>query len=44
MPAKWNGSAWSPLGTGADGWINSITLDPAKNPYFGGDFQFIDGV
>ena len=36
--AKWNGSAWSPLGTGLNGWAFVLATGPSGILYSGGDF------
>jgi hypothetical protein len=36
--ARWDGSAWSPLGSGMDGWIQSLAIDEDGNLYAGGWF------
>jgi hypothetical protein len=41
--AKWNGTAWSPLGTGVNGTVNALTgFGPAL--YTGGSFTTAGGV
>ncbi len=40
--ARWNGSMWLPIGTGADGGVNDILAD-GDDIYFAGAFQTIDG-
>jgi hypothetical protein len=44
--AKWNGSAWSALGSGMDpyGFVSSLACDSAGNLYAGGDFTTAGGV
>jgi hypothetical protein len=46
--AKWNGTAWSPLGTGTangtDGTISSLALAPNGDVYVGGDFTQAGGA
>lgn len=43
--AKWNGSAWQPLGTGmVGGPVWAIEFDAAGNLYAGGDFTSASGV
>lgn len=36
--AKWNGIAWSALGTGIDGAVTELVIDGSGNLYAGGDF------
>jgi hypothetical protein len=36
--AKWNGSAWSTLGSGMDSYVYALALDSAGNIYAGGNF------
>jgi hypothetical protein len=42
--AKWNGSSWSPLGSGVDGPVSVLTLDGSSNLYAGGLFTTAGGV
>jgi hypothetical protein len=42
--AKWNGSAWSALGSGTDGAVYSLALDASGNLYAGGLFASAGGV
>ena len=35
---KWNGSAWSALGSGVNDRVNSLTVDSDNNVYVGGNF------
>jgi hypothetical protein len=42
--AKWNGSSWSPLGTGMDSEVFALALDSAGNLYAGGSFSTAGGV
>ncbi len=42
--AKWDGSRWSPLGSGMDGPVWSLALDGKGNLYAGGLFAFAGGV
>ena len=44
--AKWDGSAWSAMGTGAavGGSVNSIVASPDGTIYAGGDFSLMGGV
>lgn len=45
--ARWDGSAWSAAGSGADGSIRAlrtIEVDGQRNLYIGGSFQTIGGV
>ncbi|GEM_PF-827575 len=47
--AKWNGSAWEALGTGADGAdgandLNALAVDSSDNVYAGGNFATMSGV
>ena len=36
--AKWNGSAWSALGSGMDGTVNAVAADEAEHLFVGGGF------
>ncbi len=38
--AKWNGSAWSALGTGMDNTVNALAADSTGHLYVGGAFTF----
>jgi trimeric autotransporter adhesin len=42
--ARWDGTSWSPLGSGTDGPVNALTLLPNGEPVAGGDFAFAGGV
>jgi len=45
--AKWDGSGWSPLGTGMDSWVDAMTVfDDGGGPalYAGGGFTSAGGV
>jgi len=43
--AKWDGSTWSALGTGMDGSVKAIAVDPATGDiYAGGYFTEADGA
>jgi hypothetical protein len=42
--AKWNGSAWSALGSGMDNIVYALVVDSAGNLYAGGDFSTAGGV
>lgn len=42
--AKWNGSGWSALGTGANGTVFALAVDAAGNVYAGGSFTQMGGV
>jgi hypothetical protein len=42
--AKWNGSAWSALGSGTNDWIYALTADSSGNLYAGGYFNTAGGV
>ena len=42
--AKWNGTTWEGLGTGADALVRTIAVDPSGNLYAGGDFTSMGGV
>ena len=42
--ARWNGSSWSPLGSGVSGSVYSLAIDHAGNLYAGGDFSAAGGV
>ena len=37
--ASWNGTSWSPLGDGIDGYVYSLALDDSGNLIVGGDFD-----
>jgi hypothetical protein len=41
--AKWNGSAWSALGSGMDGWVNALAVS-GTTLYAGGAFGTAGGV
>lgn len=36
--AAWNGTAWAPLGSGANHWVNALACD-GRNLYAGGEFS-----
>ena len=42
--AKWNGTAWSPLGSGTSDWVYALAVDDAGNVYAGGSFDSAGGV
>ena len=42
--AKWDGSAWSALGSGMNGIVHALAMDDAGNLYAGGDFAIAGGV
>ena len=42
--AKWNGTAWSSLGSGMDGDVRALTRDASGNLYAGGSFTSASGV
>ena len=42
--AKWDGSAWSSLGSGIDGGVQALAFDGAGNLYAGGGFSTAGGV
>ena len=47
--AKWNGQAWSRVGShatniGMDGWVGALAIDSKDNLYAGGEFFSVDGV
>lgn len=42
--AKWNGTAWLPLGTGLDGIGRALAIDQSGSVYVGGDFHNANGV
>ncbi|MGE0083817.1 MAG: Ig-like domain-containing protein [Desulfococcaceae bacterium] len=42
--AKWDGSGWSPLGTGIDGPVWELACDSSGNLYAGGGFTTAGGV
>jgi len=41
--AKWNGSAWSALGSGLNGWVFALAIDGSGNLYAGGRFGVYAG-
>ena len=40
--AKWDGSSWSNVGGGTNGYLLSIYIDPSDNIYVGGQFSRCD--
>lgn len=42
--AKWDGSSWSALGTGLNGYVYSLTHDSSGNLYAGGRFTSAGGI
>ena len=42
--AKWNGTAFEPLGTGMSGTVFTLAIDAAGNLYAGGNFALASGV
>jgi hypothetical protein len=42
--AKWNGSEWSPLGSGISGSVSTLAIDGSGNLYAGGNFTTAGGV
>lgn len=42
--AKWNGSAWSAMGTGANGKVNALAVTKDGSVYLGGNFTAVGGV
>jgi hypothetical protein len=42
--ASWNGSAWSPLGSGVNSTVYRLTVDPAGIVFAGGAFTSAGGV
>ena len=42
--AKWNGTAWSALGTGLDNFAQVVAIDSNNNVYVGGGFTTAGGV
>ena len=42
--AKWNGAAWSALGSGMDGTSHALAVDGGGNLYAGGGFTTAGGV
>jgi hypothetical protein len=42
--AKWDGSAWSPLGSGMNAYVKTIVCDSSGNVYVGGAFFTAGGV
>jgi hypothetical protein len=41
--ARWNGSAWSALGTGTSGWVLAVAVNNS-DVYVGGFFDSASGV
>jgi hypothetical protein len=37
--AKWDGSAWSALGSGVNSWVSALAADGAGHLFVGGDFS-----
>ena len=42
--AKWEGTAWSPLGSGMNGSVYALAVDDAGNLYAGGRFTTAGGI
>ncbi|MBX7206724.1 MAG: hypothetical protein K1X78_00315 [Verrucomicrobiaceae bacterium] len=42
--ARWNGSAWSALGSGVDAWVSSLAVTGSGNLYAGGTFATAGGL
>ncbi len=42
--AKWNGSAWSALGSGMNSAVPALAVDGSGNLYAGGDFTTAGGL
>jgi hypothetical protein len=42
--ARWDGSSWSPLGSGMDGPVYALAVDGSGNLYAGGNFDQAGGV
>ncbi len=42
--ARWNGSAWSPLGTGMNNAVSTLTTLPSGDLIAGGSFTFAGGL
>ena len=42
--ARWNGNAWSPLGSGMDAGVDCLLADSTGNLYAGGNFTTAGGV
>ncbi len=42
--ARWDGSAWHPLGSGMNHWVYALAVDGQGNLYAGGDFTTAGGV
>lgn len=42
--ARWNGSAWSPLGTGLSGFVHALVVMPNGDLVAGGDFGSAGGA
>ena len=42
--ARWDGSAWHPLGSGMNHWVYALAVDGQGNLYVGGDFTTAGGV
>lgn len=41
--ARWNGSDWSPLGSGMNGYVRALALDGKRGFYAGGNFTTAGG-
>ena len=39
--AKWNGTAWSALGSGLNSTVNALAVDSSDNVYMGGLFNTV---
>jgi len=42
--AKWNGTVWSPIRDGVNGFVASLMRDPSGNMFAGGDFTMVGGL
>ena len=42
--ASWNGTSWSPMGSGVDWIVNALTVDDANYIYVGGSFTNAGGI
>ena len=42
--ARWDGTAWQPLGSGMDGGVYALAVGPDGSLYAGGDFTTAGGV
>ncbi len=42
--AKWDGFAWSALGSGLNNWVSALAFDSSGNLYAGGEFTAAGGI